>query len=131
MSNQAASPLMRSLGKQSNRPRWQVGCYYQANFRQYWRASLDEEFEEPLEFPPETVFLVERAEERSVVVGDDDDEMTSSYVVFRTLDPRDLSGESTLRFGFWPTGGLEIRNGYSLIDEPLVILALAGTGLAL
>ena len=106
---------------------WEINCYYEATHIQHWSTSLDEEFEEPLQFHAGTIFCTESVEERPVCLGDDGDAPTSTYVILRALDPRGPDDNSTLRFGFWPGG--QSRNEYLKLDEPLLILALAGTGL--
>ena len=127
------SPLMHSsAGSSDTGPLfWEIGDYYRSQFTQHWYFSLDEEFEEPLQFDSGTVFCVECVQQRPVCIGDDEDAPTSTYMILRTLDPRDLTGNSTLRFGIWLDGGSAVRSDYLKIEEPLVILALAGTGLAL
>ena len=109
---------------------WEEHTYYETTFGQHWTHSLDEEFERSVFFPVGSVFVVELLEWRPVYVGGDDDEEHHAYVILKALDPRVVDG-STLRFGFWADvdAGREAP-AYIQIDEPLVILALAGKGLA-
>ena len=138
------SPLMHSsAGLPSQKPKgaanegpssfWVKDNYYTSDGIYHWGHSMDEEFDEPLRFPAGTVFVVDAVEDRPMCLGDDSDDsdvINSIYVILRTLDPRDPTACKTLRLGFWCSGAPGSRGGYTLIEEPLVILALAGTGQA-
>lgn len=103
---------------------FEAGAYYRSR-HQHFSHSLDEEFEEPLTIYDGTACCCEAVESRSTCIGGESDH---SYVILRFVDPRD-DNNKILRFGFFYSSP-ELGTTYTKIDEPLVVLALAGAGLA-
>jgi hypothetical protein len=105
------------------------GAYYRCLFDQHFTTScvLGVEIDSPLCFKSGTIFLCERA---GLVVNQRGE--TRTYVVLQALHPTQsgCSGRA-VRLGFFRDAGTEIHNGYERINNELIVLALAATGLAL
>jgi len=106
---------------------FEVGAYYRLRRVEHWTHSLNEEFDEPLALHEGIVGCCESVERRGLLLREDLDEQTGVYVVMRYLDPRNEA--KILRIGFFQTNA-SLGHQYTKIDEPLVVLALAGAGLA-
>lgn len=111
----------------SNPEEFEVGAYYRRKRVGHWTHSLDEEFENPLALHEGMVCCCESVERRTESLGGFLRDSTGAFVILRYLDPRDES--KILRIGFFQTEPT-VGHTYTKIDEPLVVLALAGAGLA-
>lgn len=87
--------------------------------------------------PKGTYFiLIELTEEKPWVVGGSEEELkpipialTGDYMRMTCLDPRDEN--KTLSFGFWHASQDDQSVNFDKIDNAMMVLAIAGTGLAL
>ena len=118
-----------AMPAQFERPAAEAGAYYYCD-QDVVLTPLDEEMEEPLRAPKGTAIYCERVDVRpKSLIGMHDQRYTHTdyYLTFRVLDPYEAG--KVLRAGFYYSGPDSIR-GFTKIDEPLVVLALVGAGLA-
>jgi len=77
--------------------------------------------------------LTELTEGKPWVVGDSEElkptALTGDYMRMTCLDPRDEN--KTLSFGFWHASQDDQSLNFDKIDNAMMVLAIAGTGLAL
>ena len=109
-------------------PKWESGAYYRCSFEQYVSSSLDGFFSPPLLLPKGTYFVCEEVNLRPPVMDGSQDAL--DYVIVKCLDPRDPSGDTAIRIGMWPGGHRYDTSRYEKVINPLLVLALASTGLA-
>ena len=108
---------------------WEVGSFYKSTRSLSVEQSLDGEFAPSIFVPKGSYFVCMSAKQRSFVSEDygGDDSFSSLYVVLHCFDPR--AQDRTVRISFWPTTSASQYDCLQKIKEPLVVLALAATGL--
>lgn len=106
---------------------WKQWDYYESAKSLHFTHSLDEWFGAPLYLPPVSYWQCESVEQRPLCL-DSDEDLTGTYVILCTLHPVD---QRILRFGFWPTSNTDLSQQFSRVENDMVVIALAATGLAL
>jgi hypothetical protein len=106
---------------------WQAEAYYESSATIRCAATLDEQFDEELVFEEQTYWVCECVEERPMTT-DVIDALTSTYVILCTLHPID---QRLLRIGLWPQAWSGQGNAFSRVENEMLIIALAATGLVL
>jgi hypothetical protein len=107
---------------------WREGCYYESNQALQAKGSP---VEDALRFAPGTYWVCERVEERPLCKRDEDlilPGLTGTYVTLLALHPLN---QRPVRMGIWPQATIGPGDQFSPVENEMLILALATTGLAL